>query len=156
ENAETARINRQAFGEPILSREVCDHFAVTRRPRIFHVRIEALAGKLVLRDEARVRRHLFERGLRNAAQHHDRVIAGVFPQRRLETAEQRANGRLPCPQDVIRQLLHPPELWRERRTNDEFTNGMNVGWHAICKAQLNLSVRPGGVYFPLASRASIT
>ncbi len=101
EDAEAARVNGQAFGESIFGRKIGDHFAIRVAGRILHVRIEALAGELVLGDVARVGGHLFEGGLGNTAQHYDGVIAGFFPESGVETAEQGADGRFPRPENVL-------------------------------------------------------
>ena len=63
-HAEAAGIDRQAFGESVLGGEVGDQLAVRfgRLPApLAHVRVEALAGQLILRDIARIGRRALQR-----------------------------------------------------------------------------------------------
>ena len=97
ENAQAARIDRQALGEPVFGGEIGDQFAVGgadlpcarahRRPRT----------PAVQRQVARIGGGLSEGGLRDAAEHQHRVVAALPPQRRVQAAEHGAHNRFPTP-----------------------------------------------------------
>ena len=127
--AKATRVDRQTFGQPVLRGKVRNHFAGHIRDRL-RARIELLACQLILREIAGVGRGALQRCLWNAAQHHYRVITGVLPESRIQTAEQRADCRLPGPKNVVRELGHALESLRQDRPNDKLTYRIDFEWHA--------------------------
>ena len=130
ENAEAAGIDGQAFGEAVFGGEVGDQLAVGVGGGRLHVRVEALAGELVQSEVARVGGGAFERRLRDAAQHHDGVVAAFLPE------EDRDGGTAcewpaPRPTDVVGEFRHARQLGGQERANDEFPDRMNVEWHCL-------------------------
>ena len=131
QHAEAAGIDGHAFGEPVLGGEVGDELAIGVRVAADHVRVELLAGELILSDVTGIVGGAIESALGNAAQHGDGVVAGVFPEGGIEAAEQSADRRLPGPENVVGEFGHPRQLRRQRRADDKFPDGLNIKWHGL-------------------------
>src|SRR5262249_54229251 len=104
ENAKTARINRQAFRQPIFRREIGDQLAVRRRSGTLYPRVVSLASRAVKRQVPRVLGRFFQGGLGQPAEHQYGVVPAFSPKGRVKPPKDGANDRLPTPEDVVSQV----------------------------------------------------
>src|SRR5437660_884361 len=128
-DAETARIDRQALGKSIFRREIGDELAVDRRRGLAHPAVIGLAGGAVVREVARIVAGSLEGGLGHPPQHEYRIVTAIPPKRRVEAPEKCSNHRLPTPEEVIRQFGQTGDGVGKGRTNEKFTDRLNVKWH---------------------------
>ena len=129
ENAQTARIHRQALGQAVLGGKVSNQLAIGRRRRLLDAGVEGLASQLVQRQVAGIGSRLVQSRLRHPAQHQHRVVSAVPPQRRVKAPEEGALQRLPAPQDVVGQLRHPGKRRRQSRPDQKLPNRLYVKRH---------------------------
>ena len=131
EYSQAARVDRQALGKTVFGREIGDQLAVCRRGRLTHARVVRFAGHPVQREVARVGRGPLQGGLRNPAQHQNRIVPAIPPQRRIQPPEQSPDNRLPAPQDVVSQLGHAGKRLGQGGANQEFSDRLNVKRHTV-------------------------
>ncbi len=117
EDAEAARVDRQALVEAELRAEVGDQLASAEHRRLFGggraavVRVEGGERAVVVVEEHRIARGFVEPALVHAPQQRLRVLPHRVPERRIEAVEERARGAVPAEPQVVRELLEA----RQRR-----------------------------------------
>ena len=142
EDAEAARIDRQAFGEAVLGGEIGDQLAVGRRGALAHARIVDGTGGTIERQVARVGGRPLQGGLRDAAQHQDRIVAALPPDDGIEAAEHGADDRLPTPDDVVGQFGQTGQRVGQTGTYQKFTEWLNVKRHTRVELTLTIADWP--------------
>ncbi len=127
QHPQAARVNREAIEQSVLHREVRYlHGGIGARRQI---RIQNFAGPPVQRQKAGVGRRALESGLLHAAQQHHGVVVGRLPDRRIQTAEDRAQRMVPAPHQVQAQFRQALQGRRQCRTNHQFPEWTNLEGH---------------------------
>ena len=105
EDAEAARVDRQALGEAVLGGEVGDERPLLEAPvppgRLAQVGAQALEGPVVVGEEALVPGQGLEALLGDRAQHQHRVLVGAVPEVPVEAAEHDPQVVVPGPEQVV-------------------------------------------------------
>ncbi len=121
QHAQAAGVDRQRLMQGEFSREVGDGPVLdvrepSRPPRLARTArvVEAAHGGVVSCQERGAGRRVIQGGLRNRAQHPDRVVRGLAPQRVVQQAEDLTGVRVPAPPEIERELAQPVNAFGQR------------------------------------------
>ena len=128
-HAQAAGVDRHAVQQAVFHGEVGHQHVRLSRALGGHVGVQSFAGAAVQRQVARIPRGSFQRFLRNAPQHHDRVVIRCFPDDRVQPAEDCALRVMPAPHQIQAELGQPAERRGNRRLDQEFLKGTNLKRH---------------------------
>ncbi len=137
EDAQPARVDRQALVEAELGAEVRDQLALAQRGRLFRggqaavVGVVGGEGAVVVVQEHRVARGFLEPALLHASQQRLRVLSHRVPERRIEPVEERARGAVPAEPEVVGELLEACEPRRQPWHDVEGEGGSGARFHGL-------------------------
>jgi hypothetical protein len=123
ENAQAARIDREALVPSVLGTEIGDQVValepVLRRRLGAQVIVERRDDPAVLVDERRVARRVIEDALIDGAQEQPRTALDFAPENRVELAKQLPKRRIPAEPKIAGEIVKPLQRGRNTRRNLE-------------------------------------
>ena len=131
QDAEPARINRQALAQAVLRREIGRRALRRQRAEVLcgnaHVGVKGLHCGLIQPQVGLVMRHDEQTGLGRLFDDRHGIVSAAFPLRRIERGKQLMAFGMPAPPQVMGQLAQPPDGLRQRGDGGKGVQGRRRG-----------------------------